>query len=311
MREEHRFFSPSFRAKGKRSNEYGEAHEERICREVTPDESGAGSDRQLVASLQLPVGRHDLPSGQPAAQDPAEGGAREATLARPLGLEPGAIVRLGALEPRDQTRRPRRDLHRGSGPRRARRDRSDLSRWHVHGDLSGQERRRRGIGKALQAVFVSRSHRIALHARDAGIDPRGRRARLQPVACLWSRARQPRAHRRVRDRRRRGGDRAARDGVALEQVPEPRARRRGAPDPASQRLQDREPYDPRADRSRRARGAARRLRLQAVLRRGLRAERHAPGDGGHSRRGRSRRSAASGRARAGKAPRKRRARAGR
>ena len=83
-------------------------------------------------------------------------------------------------------------------------------------------------------------------------------------------ARQPRADRRVRGRRRRGGDRAARDGVALEQVPEPGARRRGAADPEPERLQDREPDHPRAHQPRRAGGAVRRLRLQAVLRRGQR-----------------------------------------
>ncbi len=109
----------------------------------------------------------------------------------------------------------------------------DVSRRHVHGDLSGQERRRRGHAEALQAVLLPRSHRLARDARDAGLDPRRRRARLQPFARLRSRARQPRAHRRVRRRRRRGRDRAARDGLALEQIPQPRPRRRGPPDPAT------------------------------------------------------------------------------
>ena len=51
--------------------------------------------------------------------------------------------------------------------------------------------------------------------------------------------RQSRSDRRLRHRRRRSGDRPARDQLALEQVSEPRARWRGAADPASQRLQDR------------------------------------------------------------------------
>ena len=58
----------------------------------------------------------------------------------------------------------------------------------------------------------------------------------------------PRPAGRVRDRRRRGGDRAARRGVALEQVPQSRDRRRGAADPASERLQDRESDNSGSDR---------------------------------------------------------------
>ena len=45
----------------------------------------------------------------------------------------------------------------------------------------------------------------------------------------------------LRRRRRRGRDRAAGRELALEQVPRPGARRRGAADPAPQRLQDRQP----------------------------------------------------------------------
>ena len=76
--------------------------------------------------------------------------------------------------------------------------------------------------------------------------------------------RQPRPHRRLRGGRRRGRDRAARDGVALEQVHQSDARRRRAADPEPQRLQDRQPDHPRAHQPRGARGAVRRLRLQAA-----------------------------------------------
>ena len=50
----------------------------------------------------------------------------------------------------------------------------------------------------------------------------------------------------LRDRRRRGGNRAARDRVAFEQVSQSRDRRRGAADPASERLQDRQSDPARA-----------------------------------------------------------------
>ena len=64
----------------------------------------------------------------------------------------------------------------------------------------------------------------------------------------------PELDRRLRDRRRRSGDGSARDQLAFEQVPQPGARRRGAADPAPERLQDR-----RTDRARAhsARGAQR------------------------------------------------------
>ncbi|MEG8024074.1 hypothetical protein QP162_05785 [Sphingomonas aurantiaca] len=58
-------------------------------------------------------------------------------------------------------------------------------------------------------------------ARDAGIDPRGRRARLFAGACLWRGVRQSGPAGRVRGRRRRGGDGCAGGELALEQVPQP------------------------------------------------------------------------------------------
>ena len=91
-----------------------------------------------------------------------------------------------------------------------------------------------------------------------GLDPRGRRARLRDLARLRRRVRQPRPGRRLRDRRRRGRVGPAGDVVALEQVPQPRHRRRRAADPAPERLQDREPDAARPDRARGAREPARR-----------------------------------------------------
>ena len=59
------------------------------------------------------------------------------------------------------------------------------------------------------------------------------------VARLRRRVRQSGSDRRLRRRRRRSGDRPARRELALEQVPQPGRRRRGAADPAPERLQDR------------------------------------------------------------------------
>ena len=98
-----------------------------------------------------------------------------------------------------------------------------------------------GMLRVLQGVLVPRRHRQPLHAGDARLDPRGRRARLQRLARVRRGVRQPGPARRRRRRRRRSGDRAAGHVVALQQVPQPDPRRRGAADPAPQRLQDQQP----------------------------------------------------------------------
>ena len=64
----------------------------------------------------------------------------------------------------------------------------------------------------------------------------------------------------------------------------PGARRRGSADPASQRLQDRQPNDPRADRRETSLTKLfRRLWLQAAFRRGRRPREDASADGGDAR----------------------------
>ena len=243
--------------------------------------AGSAVDRRLLAGVQLPVGRDDLPPGQPAAEGAAAGRARQAPAARPLGVEPCALLRVGAPQPDDPRARPRHDLRGGPGARRAGCARPGVSRGNLLRDLPRQERGRGGLGEVLQAVLLPRAHRQPRDAGDAGLDPRGRRARVQPLALLRDGARQPGPDRRVRGGRRRGRDRAARDGLALEQVPEPRPRRRGPADPEPERLQDLQPDHPRPRQPRGAGGAVRRLRLHAVLRRGQRSGGDAREDGGH------------------------------
>jgi hypothetical protein len=94
----------------------------------------------------------------------------------------------------------------------------DLDVIYVCGPGQGRAR------QAVQAVLVPRRHPVARGAGDAGVDPRGRRARLLAPARLRGRVRQPRADRGLRDRRRRGGDRAAGRKLARQQVPRPGAR---------------------------------------------------------------------------------------
>ena len=75
---------------------------------------------------------------------------------------------------------------------------------------------------------------------DTWLDPRGRGAGV-PLSRLRGRVRQSGPDRRVRGRRRGGRDRAAGHELALEQVPQSGPRRGGPADPASQRVQDRQP----------------------------------------------------------------------
>ncbi len=135
-------------------------------------------------------------------------------------------------------------------------------------------------------------------AGDARLDPRRRRTRLRALPRVRRRVRQSRSDRGLRRRRRRSRDRTARHRLARQQVPEPGARRRRAADPASQRLQDRQPLLPRAHPEGRAAQALRGLRLRAVLRRGQRSRVRTPVVGGDPRRSPSPRSARSGRRRA-------------
>ena len=124
---------------------------------------------------------------------------------------------------------------------------------------------------ALPPVLDARRHPEPRRPADAGLDPRGRRARLRARARVRRRVRQPRPDRGRGGRRRRGRDRAARGLVEGHPLPQPRARRRGAADPAPQRLQDR-----RARRCSAARATttiaqpARGPRLRRALRRGRR-----------------------------------------
>ena len=71
-------------------------------------------------------------------------------------------------------------------------------------------------------------------------------------SCLWRRLRQSGSDRCLRRRRRRGGNRAAVRILAFQQISEPSDGRRGAADPASQWLQDRQSDRARPDERRRA-----------------------------------------------------------
>ena len=140
-------------------------------------------------------------------------------------------------------------------------------------------RRRGGHPAAVQAVLVPRRHSQPRRPGDPRVDPRGRRTRLRPVARLRRRVRQSRSAGLRGGRGRRGGDRAPGRVLAQQQVPRPGQRRRGAADPAPERLQDRQPDGARPHPAGGTDGAAHRLRPRGALRRGRRPGGDARADG--------------------------------
>ena len=116
----------------------------------------------------------------------------------------------------------------GPGPWRSGHGRQHLSRRHVQRALPEHHARCRRDEAPVHAVLLSRRHSQPRRAGNARLDPRGRRTRLLAAARLWRRVRQSGSARVLRHRRWRSGDRSAGRQLALEQVPESRARWRGA-----------------------------------------------------------------------------------
>ena len=190
----------------------------------------------------------------PLLRRPLEIEPDQAAAARALGHHAGPDLPLGAPQPGDRRPRPRRALRHRPRARRAGRRRRRVPGGHVQRALLDGHRGRGGDAGAVPAVLLPRRHPEPRRAGDTRLDQRGRRARLLADARVRGRVRQPGPAGRLRDRGRRGRDRAAVGVLALEQVPRPGRRRRGAADPAPQRLQDRQPDragpDPRAGAAR-------------------------------------------------------------
>ena len=214
----------------------------------------AFSHRRVLASLQLPDRRPDLPDGESAAARAAPRRAHQAAPARPLGHVAGAEFYLRASQPADSRARRQHHLYIRSRPRRSVGHVAHLSRRHVLRDLSADFRGRRGHAPAVPPILVAGRRAESCGPARARLDQRRRRARLLAGACVRRGVRQSRSDCRVRDRRRRGGNRAARRRMEGRKVSEPDARRRGAADPPSERLQN---FRSHRVRPRRRRGPAR------------------------------------------------------
>ena len=96
------------------------------------------------------------------------------------GAEPGPELRLHPPQPPDQQVRPRRDL---PGRPRATARRACSAPVYLEGTYSeiypNKSEDEEGMRRVLQGVLLPRRHRQPLHAGDARLHPRGRRAGLQ------------------------------------------------------------------------------------------------------------------------------------
>src|SRR5450756_2232736 len=195
-----------------------EARQPLRCRET--DRSSAGSVAKSPLVPRAPrLGMRLYGSGRPdRPARGAEAGPRQAAPARPLGDDAGPGPRRRAPEPRDRRAVPLDDLHRRPGPRWPRSGRERVPGGHLLGGLHRHHSGSGGDAATLPAVLLPGWDPEPRRPGDARIDPRGRRARLRPLARVRRGVRQPGPLGRRRGRRRRGRDRTARDQLALEQV---------------------------------------------------------------------------------------------
>ena len=107
---------------------------------------------------------------------------------------------------------------------------------------------RRRHAAAVSPVFDARWSAEPRQPADPWVHPRRRRAGLRVDPRVRRSVRQPRFARGGDRGRRGGGDRSAGRLVEGRQLPQSRPRRRGAPHPAPQRLQDRESHRARAQK---------------------------------------------------------------
>ena len=141
----------------------------------------AGSpDRRLLAGGQLPVGRPDLPARQPAAARAARGSSTSSRACSATGARrPGLNFVYAHLNRVIRAARPGRDLRLRPGPRRPGHGRQHLPRGHATASSTPSVTQdAEGHAAAVQAVLLPRRHPQPRRARDARLDPRGRRARL-------------------------------------------------------------------------------------------------------------------------------------
>ena len=191
-----------------------------------------------MASGQLPVRRADLPTATiHCCAEPLTAEHIKPRLLGHWGTTPGLNLIYAHAEPVHQRPQPRRDLRHRARATAARAGGGDA--W-LDGSYTETYPRITQDADGMRRLFRQFSFPggIPSHVApgDARLDPRRRRARLLPRARLRRRASTTPSWWCLRHRRRRGRDRAARGQLARQQVPRPGPGRRGAADPAPERL---------------------------------------------------------------------------
>ena len=116
----------------------------------------------------------------PLLREPLRARARQAAPARPLGHHAGPELRLRPPQPGHPRARPRRDLRHRPRPRRPGAGRQHLAGGHATArSTRASTQDEDGHAPAVPAVLLPRRHPQPRRAGDAGLDPRGRRARLR------------------------------------------------------------------------------------------------------------------------------------
>ena len=145
----------------------------------------------------------------PLLREPLDARSRQAPPAGPLGREPRAVVHLGAPQPGDQARRPRHDLRRGPRSRRARACWAPAtSRAPTRRSIRTRARTWKACRSSSSSSRFPATSAATSRPRRPGSIHEGGELGYSLSHAYGMALRQSRSDRRLRGRRRRGGDRA-------------------------------------------------------------------------------------------------------
>ena len=200
------------------------------------------------------------------------------------GTSPGLSLVYAHLNRIIQQREPRRHLPRRARARRPGGPRQRVPRRDLLGDLPRRDRGRARHARLFRQFSTPGGVPSHVGPSTPGSIHEGGELGYVLTHAFGAVFDNPESRRGRGRRRRRGRDRAARRLVEGDPLPQRRARRRGAADPAPERIQDLRADRARSRERRVVAQLARGARLRRALRRGGRATRRAPGARGGARR---------------------------